>query len=265
MHDLSRRQRTHARRGQLDGQRQAIEQPHDFEHRGTVAFLDREVAALRLCAGHEQLHGFVLEVERLDRFDHLTGKLQALAAGDHEARLRRTVEPGADRGGAFRLHLFEVVEDHQAPGARGNDVAELHGRIRLAQWHAQRQCHREVDAVPAARLRQVAEVDTARPFAQVRASVAANEACLADAAGAEQRQQARAAVEMPRERLQCRDTADEGIALGGQVVRDVARRLPQAIDGDDAVRLLGVDGRRPAIEPPLRNLDDLVDALQPVA
>ena len=94
------------------------------------------------------------------------------------------------------LHdLLEVVEDDEAAAAAGDGVAELHRGIVPAERHVERRGDGEEDAVERARLGEVAEVDATRPVAEPRPAVAADEARLAGAAGAEHREQPRAGVE----------------------------------------------------------------------
>ena len=70
-----------------------------------------------------------------------------------------------------------------------------------------------------------------------------------------------------RQLAQLGTPADEGVALGGQVVRHVGERPPRAAGLHDAVALGGVVRRlerRPTGASRLVHLDRLVDALQPV-
>ena len=57
-----------------------------------------EVRPLRAGAGGEELDRILVQRQRLDREDLFARQVQALAAGDDEGRVRRAVEPAAERG-----------------------------------------------------------------------------------------------------------------------------------------------------------------------
>ena len=141
-------------------------------------------------------------------------------------------------------HLLEVVQHHQAGTAPGDGVAELRDRIVLAQWHVQALRHGIGHAFGIARRCQVAKPHAARKAAQLEPAKVGGQPRLAAAANAQQRDQARPAIEAPRQLLQHRLAADKGVALGRQAVADLARRQPQLALQHDAVDLVAV-GRRP--------------------
>ena len=161
-------------------------------------------------------------------------------------------------------HLLEVVEDHQAGTACGDGVAELHDGIVPAQRQVEPLRHGAGDAVDAARAGQIAEPHAARKLAEPAAAVARRQAGLAAAADAEHRHQARAGLDAARQLGQRIDTADEGVAFGGQAVPDVARRQPQLALTHDAVGLVGVGRRQEGriVVADLEQFDRLVQALQ---
>jgi hypothetical protein len=152
------------------------------------------------------------------------------------------VEPAADDLGV-RGELLEVVEDHQAAAAAGDRMADLPQRIAAADRHVEGDRDGEAEAVDRARFREVAEVHAAGPVAEPDPAVARHQPGLADAAGADDGDEAMPAVEPARELVELVAAADEGIALGGQVVRDLARRHPAGVVGDDPVGLFRI-GRR---------------------
>ena len=160
--------------------------------------------------------------------------------------MRRRFQPSAQRFLGVARHLFEVVQDHQAGRARGDDGAELLHRVALAQRHLQPLRHRVHDAVHTACRRQVAEPGAARVVAEPAAGMAQREPGLADAADAQQRDQPGAVFEAVRQRLQRIAAADEAVALGRQAVRQLARRHPGLADPDHAIRLGRIPGRHEA-------------------
>ena len=264
---MRRREHPHPRGRQLDGERKAVQQSHRLGHRIAIAVAEDEVRHLRAGAGDEQVDRIHRHGQGLERKQLLARQVQPLAAGDDEARLDGAVEPAADGVGGVRDDLLEVVEDDQAASAAGDGVPELHAGIVLAQGDAERDGHRAKNAIEALGVAQVAEVDAARPVAEPGPAVAADEAGLAGAARAENRDQPAAGVEPGGERAQVRGAADEGVALGGQVVADLAHRPPEVAVMDHPVGLVDVRRRRErrgARRAQLEDPDRLLDPLQPV-
>jgi hypothetical protein len=142
-----------------------------------------------------------------------------------------------------RGQLLEVVEDHQATAAAGDGMADLQHRIAPADRHVEGAGDGEAEAVDRSRLDEVAEVDAAGPVAQPESAVARHQPRLADAAGADDGDEGVPGIEAARELVELAVAADEGIALGGQVVRDPAGRSPAGAVGDDAI---GLSPHRPA-------------------
>ena len=265
--ELGRRQHGDARGCELDRERQPVEQARDLGHGGTLRVVEDEAGPLRLRAHDEELDRRPVQRQRLDRLHHLAGDVQAFAAGDHEGRLGRAVEPAADRGGGVLRDLLEVVEHDQAAAAAGDRLRELRRGIAGTEADAERAAGGVVDAVERRRLGEIAEPHAARPVAEPGMAVANGEPRLAGAALAEQGDEPRAFVEVARDRLQVGAAADEGVAFCRQMARDLAHRLPQVAAAHDAVRLVGVGRRREAAVrhgAELEHLDRLVDALQPV-
>ena len=163
--------------------------------------------------------------------------------------------------------LLEVVEHDQAAAATGDRFRELRRRIAGTEAHAERAGDRVVNAVERRRLGEIAEPDAARPVAEPAVSVANGEPRLAGAARTEQRQQPRPFVELLADHRQVGSAADERVAFGRQVVRDLAHRPPQVAAAHHAVRLVGI-GRRPEAalrrHAELEDRDRLVDAFEPV-
>ena len=175
--------------------------------------VEREVRPLRPRARDEQLDRVLLERQRLERQDLLARQVQPLAAGDHEARLGRALEPAADRRRRVLTtcsKLSRMTRQRPRPAIAWPSCTPGSS---LPSGTSSATATRR-DAVERARLGQVAEPDAAGPVAEPGPAVAAHEARLAGAARAEQRDQPAAAVEPLRERAQLRGAADERVALG---------------------------------------------------
>ena len=103
-------------RGQLDRQREAIEQSDQRCNRHAVFGSWLEIGLGRLCPLHEQRQRVGGRQRR--QCQHLfAGQPQHLARRDDEARLVGTVEPATQGRLGMARHLLEVVEYHQAAAA----------------------------------------------------------------------------------------------------------------------------------------------------
>ena len=162
--------------------------------------------------------------------------------------------------------LLEVVEDHEAAAAPGDRMAELHGRVFLAERNLERGRDGEVDAVERTRFGQITEVNAARPIAEPRPAIAANEPRLAGAARAEHGEQADSGVEARGERAQLRGPADERVAFGRKVVTHLAhgRHMSPARTTRYALSASAGGAKGAAAHPELEDLDRRFDALQTV-
>jgi len=88
----------------------------------------------------------------------------ALVTGANRG-LGRAIEPAAERGRGVLDDLLEVVENDQATAPCRDRVAQLHHGVVFAERDFERRGDGEEDAVEAARFRELAEVDPARPVA----------------------------------------------------------------------------------------------------
>ena len=263
---LCRRQHARARGGQLQRQRQPVEQAHDLRHHRPAAFVDGKPRLLRAGAHFEQPHRVAAERQRLQRQHLLARQLQALAARDDEVGLRRTVQPASDCRLGMPLHLLEVVQDQQAAPATGDGVAKLQRGVGPAERHAQRKRDCKVDAFGRSSLAQVAERHAARPVAQPGPRVAAHEPGLAHATRPQHGEQARVAIQPVGQFAQLGLAADECVPLGHQVVRHLPQRPPQSVVEHHPVGLVAVRRRRAggAGRGDSRDLHRLGNALQAV-
>ena len=242
--ELGRRKHPHARRRQLDRQRQSIQQPYDLGHRSAVVLAEDEIRPLRPRTGGAKVDRFSLHRQRLEGEDRLTREVQSLAAGDDERRIGGPVEPPAERGGRAREDLLEIVEDPEAAAATCDRVTELDHRIFVAQRDRERHRDRPDEPLEAPGFAQVAKVRAARPVTEPRPAVPPDEAGLAGPARTEDGEQPGSGVEPLRETVQLRAPADERVALRGQVLANLADGTPKVAGPHHAVSLVGVLGRR---------------------
>ncbi len=136
--DLRGRERAAARRGELDGERQAVEPAADARHRLGVGGVELEVPARRAGAVDEQrnrigsLQSLELlalgQAERPQPQHLLAVDPERLAAGCHEARTGTSGEDPLGELGRAREHVLAVVE-HQDPRALAQ---RLDDRVGLA-------------------------------------------------------------------------------------------------------------------------------------
>ena len=148
--DLGQRQRPQPGRGELDGQRQAVQAAHDLDDRRHRGVVDREVGAGGRGAVGEQPHRRVLERHRGDAASGAgwpsggTASTsspmmrQRLAAGGQDAQLRAAAEQllGQRRGGVDEV-LAVVEHQHRVPVGRGRRPAAPR-RLRRAPLPARR-------------------------------------------------------------------------------------------------------------------------------
>src|SRR6266853_5865127 len=99
------------------------------------------------------------------------------------------------------------------------------------------------DAVQAARLRQIAEPDTAREVSEPAPTEPRDQPRLARTADPEHRNEPRAGVQAPRQFDQRLAAAHKGITLGGQAVLDVPGRQPDVALANYTIALGCIDGR----------------------
>ena len=111
-----RREEVDARRGELDGEREAVQARADLLHRGPVVRRDGEAREHRRSAVAEQRDG-ILGDHRLDREDVLDREVHRLPAGEQHSH--------AGRGGhEFRQlrcscrDALDVIDDEQELAAR---------------------------------------------------------------------------------------------------------------------------------------------------
>ena len=245
MHALQqhlRRHHAHARCGQFDRQRQAIERFGELVHRAAVCRVRRKTLVGRLGPPQEEFHG-VVAVQRRQCEHRLAGDAQHFAAGDEELSLRRTAQPRAQRLFGVARHLLEVVKDQQYDAAAGDGVANLHDRIAATQVKLQALRHGMDNAVEVQGLRKIAKPDAAGVAAQRIPTVVQRQPRLAGAADAQHRNQTGFAGKGGGQIGQGLAPADEAVALGLQAVRDFAAGQPTATVVGDAPSLVGVRRR----------------------
>src|SRR6185369_8298772 len=124
--------------GQLDRQRQPVEQSDDALDDRTVCRRERELGSLRARSEREQLDPLGVDGERLERQNVLAGEMQPLAARDQERGVGGPVHPAADARFGVLDDLLEVVEDDEATAACRDRVAELDAGIVLAERYVER-------------------------------------------------------------------------------------------------------------------------------
>ncbi len=136
--DLVDREHPHPRRGELEGERQAVETSADAGDRQRVRVVDGETGTDDLRPGREQLRRFRVPQflrrrdthgrsgQRWDLPDRLAVDAQYLAAGDHHVQLRALAQQVGDDLGAGGEEVLAVVEHHEmAPVAKvGADGVE---------------------------------------------------------------------------------------------------------------------------------------------
>ena len=176
---LPRRQRHHPCRRQFNGQRQPVQQRNDFLNDGSTRRRQFEVGCARPRSHREQLHASTVNGQWLQEHDVLGRQRQHLAARDHEAGLRCTLQPRRQGRRSERADLLEVVEQKQAFPATGDDATELRYGIVGAKGNIERGRHRERNSGHAARLREVAEINATGPVSQPSPGVAAHQTRLA--------------------------------------------------------------------------------------
>ncbi|HEY5321419.1 MAG TPA: hypothetical protein VIK58_01255 [Caldimonas sp.] len=266
-HELLQGQDADPRGGELDRQGQPVEQANDLADGFALGGVGHEVVAARLRAMHEKIDCIAVERQGLQRKDDLARQAQRLAARDEERRLGGAVQPGSDAGWSVANDLLEVVEDQQATAAAGDRMSELPRGIVATKWYGEHARNDKADAVETARFRAIAEVHAARPGTEPAGPVSAGQPGLADASGAEDREQTRRAVQRGVQAAQLGDAPHEGIALRRKVVLCLAHRHPQFAEAHDAVRLLAV-GRRDECgavgSAQLADLERFLDAFQAV-
>ena len=231
-----RRQAAHPGSGQLDRQRQAVEQAHQRGNCRVIVRAGIEVAFGSGRAAAEQRFGVGRQHWR-QRHRLFAGNAQHLARGDQKARLGCTFQPAAQGGLGVAGDLLEIVQDHQAGAAPGDGVAQLGQRVVFAQRHVQALGHGVQQAVGLARRGQVAKPHAARKVTQVGPAEVGGEPGLAAAAYAQQRHQPRARVKAPGQVAQGGAAADKGVALGWQAVADRSHRQPEGVLGVAIERL----------------------------
>ena len=153
------------------------------------------------------------------------------------------LEPVTDALFGQRGDLLEVVQDDQAMAAPGQRAAQLRHRVADAQRHPQAMGDGVDDTVERVRLRQVTKPGAAGIVTQPAPAIALRQPGLADTAEAEQRDQPCATGKTRRQFLQRLSPSDEGVALRGQRIAQLAHRHPQVVQPRHAVGLVGI-GRR---------------------
>jgi hypothetical protein len=144
---LRRRQHAYARSGELDREREAIEQAHDFGHRVTIAVVDGEVRSLRAGARSEEVDRILVQRQRLERIHVFARQLQPLAARHDEGCVGSGVEPPTDRPGGVLDDLLEIVYGNKTAATAGDRVAEMHTGITRAEMDAECTCDGEIDSI----------------------------------------------------------------------------------------------------------------------
>ena len=105
------RHRAHARRGELDGERDAVQAPADACHRQRLA-VDAKVRRRRRRAIREQPHRLVLRQDR-HGIGGLARDAQRLARGGNQLRARRRLQELSCELGAGLQQVLAVVENDE--------------------------------------------------------------------------------------------------------------------------------------------------------
>ncbi len=219
--ELRQRERSEARRRELDGEGDAVELRHHLrQHRALAAGIEAVSHGAGTLA--EELDGVAGlrigfddgERERLQIEQHLSVEMETLARGDDEARLPARAQPGAHGLGGGERDLLEVVEDEQRRRAlrqRATNPQRGLVRARLAA-QGQGECARDrrADLREGPGRREVAEDGAARVALRHLPCVLYREARLAHAPGTEDRHQAGACIEGLRDLDESVSSADEG-------------------------------------------------------
>ena len=155
--DRGDRQRAHARRGQLDAQRETVEQPADVADGRLVRRRQMEVRAHGTGALEEQPVPVASAAGQWsDREFLLPGDAQRCAARDDDGEAWRRAQEVA-HGRRRREHLLEVVEQEQRGALREMVLEAIRGGAQDAVIQAQRASDRRLDQRRVADGRQVDE------------------------------------------------------------------------------------------------------------
>ena len=241
----ARRHHAHARRGQFDGQRQAVEQAHQRRDRPTgrsASGWKSGFAASRTAARTARRRRPAAAARSAS--DLLARQAQHLARRDHEAGLARR---GPASGPASPRHGARPARSCR--GSPGSGRARR-WRCRAAppgrRWPSgtSSPCATALTMPSTLRAwRQIAEPDAARKVAEPAPAVARHQARLAGAADAEHRHQARARVDAARQLAQGSARPTKASRSAGRLCR-ISRTGSHSIAlAHDAIGLVGV-GRR---------------------
>ncbi len=264
--DLLDRQGAHARRGQLDRQRDPLQAAADLGHRGRIRLAHAEADPGRPGAVQEQpTRSIALQVsdcpyragdgERCDHPDRLAVDVKRLAAGHEGAHARAGGEQRADQRGARGHQVLAVVQDEERL-ARTHVIRQDGGRLppgRLA--HSERRRHHRRNEPRIGDAGQLDQPDAVGELSDQLVGHRKRQAGLPDPADAGQRDQPPLGQQAPY----LGDVplpADEAGESGGQVVRRADQRerarpfggppRPQRRDGPGGPRAIG----RPRASPP---------------
>ena len=184
--DLGQRQRSDARRGELDRQRHAVEATTDFGHRGRVVVGDGEIRPDLSGTVDEQLDRLVVQRQRRHLPRDLTDRPDGLAARRQE-RHRRTLPQQC--GGHRRTRvgkMFTVVQDQQHRSVTDEPHKRVHRRAAGLVGQPERSSHRYGHEI---RMRDRRQVDVPHAVVELGRHLTRDlyrETCLTRATGAGQ-------------------------------------------------------------------------------
>ena len=241
-------QERHARGGEFQRQRQAVELAADVHHRVQVAFVEAEARLDRADAGDEQRHravrrrirqhGMVRHRQGAEPDRPLARQLQGLLARDQDLQVGHGVEQLAHERGHRIDEVLAVVQNQQFAAAQA--FGQFDARVGPPrQVDAQRQRH---GARQCGRVRDGGQFDHPGAVPEIVRHLAghgAGQAGLADAARPQQAEQAMLPQQVAQHRL-------FGVAAqqGGQQGGQVAGVRAQGPGGGRGGSARGIAGRR---------------------
>ena len=240
--DLLRREVGDARRRELDRQWNAVEPAADLDDRGAALRGQLEAGLHRLCAHHEEPHGFrrlgpgriVGDGKRRHLDDLLPLDVERLPARREDRDVGSRGEDSIDQAGYRVQKVLAVVDDQQALAAceRGDEQI-VPGAVATRcgpEGQIAGRRHRLRDQIRVADRCEVDEVDAVRVGRELLGADPEGEARLAGTPDPRERHEGVLVEQLPNggDLLLA---ADEARTLGRQVVGGVERAKPRELQG----------------------------------